>query len=50
MPDTVTQALAITDAEWKARVNLAAAFRLVDLYGWSDMPVLRRHRHQCQRL
>ena len=37
MPDTVTQALAITDAEWKARVNLAAAFRLVDLYGWSDM-------------
>jgi ribulose-5-phosphate 4-epimerase/fuculose-1-phosphate aldolase len=37
MPDTVTQALAITDAEWKARVDLAAAFRLVDLYGWSDM-------------
>jgi ribulose-5-phosphate 4-epimerase/fuculose-1-phosphate aldolase len=37
MPDTVTQALAIMDAEWKARVDLAAAFRLVDLYGWSDM-------------
>jgi ribulose-5-phosphate 4-epimerase/fuculose-1-phosphate aldolase len=37
MPDTVTQALAVTDAEWKARVDLAAAFRLVDLYGWSDM-------------
>ena len=37
MPDTVTQVLAITDAEWKARVDLAAAFRLVDLYGWSDM-------------
>ncbi len=24
-------------AEWKTRVNLAAAFRLVDLYGWSDL-------------
>ena len=23
--------------EWKIRVDLAAAFRLVDLYGWSDM-------------
>ena len=23
--------------EWKTRVDLAAAFRLVDLYGWSDM-------------
>ena len=24
-------------AEWDTRVNLAAAFRLVDLYGWSDL-------------
>jgi ribulose-5-phosphate 4-epimerase/fuculose-1-phosphate aldolase len=31
MPDKVT------DAEWKVRVDLSAAFRLVDLYGWSDM-------------
>ena len=23
--------------EWEMRVDLAAAFRLVDLYGWSDM-------------
>lgn len=23
--------------EWEMRVNLAAAFRLVDLYGWSDL-------------
>ncbi|MEC9045690.1 MAG: class II aldolase/adducin family protein, partial [Pseudomonadota bacterium] len=23
--------------EWETRVDLAAAFRLVDLYGWSDM-------------
>ena len=25
------------NVEWKTRVDLAAAFRLVDLYGWSDM-------------
>src|SRR3546814_5982127 len=23
--------------EWEMRVDLAAAFRLVDLYGWSDL-------------
>lgn len=27
----------ITADEWRVRVDLAAAFRLVDLYGWSDM-------------
>jgi ribulose-5-phosphate 4-epimerase/fuculose-1-phosphate aldolase len=27
----------ISEAEWEARVDLAAAFRLVDLYGWSDL-------------
>jgi ribulose-5-phosphate 4-epimerase/fuculose-1-phosphate aldolase len=27
----------IDAAEWEMRVNLAAAFRLVDLYGWSDL-------------
>ena len=27
----------MTDAEWRTRVDLAAAFRLVELYGWSDM-------------
>lgn len=26
----------ISDAEWKVRVDLAAAYRLVDLHGWSD--------------
>ena len=26
-----------TDAEWQARVDLAACYRLVDLYGLSDM-------------
>ena len=27
----------MSEPEWKARVDLAAAFRLVDLYGWSDL-------------
>jgi ribulose-5-phosphate 4-epimerase/fuculose-1-phosphate aldolase len=27
----------VTDAEWKARVDLAAAYRLVALYGWDDL-------------
>jgi hypothetical protein len=26
-----------TDAEWQARIDLAACYRLVDLYGMSDM-------------
>jgi hypothetical protein len=28
---------AVSPAEWQARVDLAACFRLVDLYGMSDM-------------
>ncbi|MDA0340415.1 MAG: class II aldolase/adducin family protein [Proteobacteria bacterium] len=27
----------LSESEWQARVDLAAAFRLVDLYGWSDL-------------
>ena len=27
----------ISDEEWAVRVDLAAAYRLVDMYGWSDM-------------
>jgi ribulose-5-phosphate 4-epimerase/fuculose-1-phosphate aldolase len=27
----------VSDAEWDARVDLAALYRLVDLYGWSDL-------------
>ena len=27
----------ITDKEWEVRVDLAAVYRLVDMYGWSDM-------------
>jgi ribulose-5-phosphate 4-epimerase/fuculose-1-phosphate aldolase len=26
-----------TDAEWRTRVDLAACYRLVDLFGWSDL-------------
>ena len=26
-----------SDAEWQARVDLAAAYRLVALYGWDDL-------------
>ncbi len=26
----------ISDLEWEARIDLAAAFRLVDVHGWSD--------------
>ena len=27
----------ISDLEWEARIDLAAAFRLVDVHGWSDL-------------
>ena len=27
----------MTEAEWQVRVDLAAAYRLVDLFGWSDL-------------
>jgi len=27
----------VTEAEWQARVHLAAAYRLVALYGWDDL-------------
>ncbi|MEM7210599.1 MAG: class II aldolase/adducin family protein, partial [Pseudomonadota bacterium] len=26
-----------SEAEWEARVSLAACYRLVDLFGWSDL-------------
>ena len=37
MPDTISTAIEVTESERKTRIDLAAAFRLVDLYGWSDM-------------
>src|ERR1700760_864094 len=27
----------VTEAEWQTRVDLAACFRLIDLFGWSDL-------------
>ena len=27
----------VSDQEWQARVDLAAAYRLVALYGWDDL-------------
>ncbi len=27
----------MTDAEWQTRIDLAACYRLVDLFGWSDL-------------
>jgi Class II Aldolase and Adducin N-terminal domain len=27
----------MTEAEWQTRVDLAACYRLVDLFGWSDL-------------
>ena len=36
--DTVASKFAgVSDLEWKARIDLAAAFRLVELHGWSDL-------------
>ena len=27
----------VSDEEWRTRIDLAAAYRLVDHYGWTDM-------------
>lgn len=35
--DTHTVRSQVTAAEWQVRVNLAAAYRLVALYGWDDL-------------
>src|SRR5881628_2892837 len=36
-PKTTTIRDQVSDAEWQARVDLAAAYRLVALYGWDDL-------------
>ena len=28
----------MSEVEWRTRVDLAACYRLVDLFGWSDLP------------
>ena len=37
MAVTAMQATRMSEAEWKTRVDLAACYRLVDLFGWSDL-------------
>jgi ribulose-5-phosphate 4-epimerase/fuculose-1-phosphate aldolase len=37
MSVTAMPSARMTEAEWDARVDLAACFRLVDLFGWSDL-------------
>src|SRR6202050_295700 len=35
--DTLAIKQQVSAAEWKVRVNLAAAYRLVALFGWDDL-------------
>jgi len=37
MAVTAMQATRTSEAEWQTRVDLAACYRLVDLFGWSDL-------------
>jgi len=37
MSNVTTLKSSISEAEWQMRKDLAACFRLVDLYGWSDL-------------
>src|SRR5438874_4204938 len=37
MAVTAMQATRMSEAEWQMRVDLAACYRLVDLFGWSDL-------------
>ncbi|HEU0108548.1 MAG TPA: class II aldolase/adducin family protein, partial [Vicinamibacteria bacterium] len=36
-PSAVTVRSQVSDAEWQQRVDLAACYRLVALYGWDDL-------------
>jgi ribulose-5-phosphate 4-epimerase/fuculose-1-phosphate aldolase len=49
MPDTISTETAITEAEYATRIDLAAAFRLVDLYGWSDMLATHLSARICSK-
>ncbi|MGC2414458.1 MAG: class II aldolase/adducin family protein [Stellaceae bacterium] len=37
MAVTAIQARRVSEAEWRVRIDLAACYRLVDLFGWSDL-------------
>jgi len=32
-----TRSTRMSEAEWQTRLDLAACYRLVDLFGWSDL-------------
>ena len=34
---TVMPSKRMSEAEWQTRLDLAACYRLVDLFGWSDL-------------
>src|SRR5499427_10535135 len=34
---TATRSARMSEAEWQTRLDLAACYRLVDLFGWSDL-------------
>jgi hypothetical protein len=36
-PESAQRARAIDPAEWETRIDLAACYRLVDLYGMTDL-------------
>ena len=36
-PKTATIRETVSEQEWQTRVDLAAAYRLVALYGWDDL-------------
>jgi hypothetical protein len=42
-----TSAPAMSSAEWEARVDLAAVYRLVAQHGWDD--VIYNQLHACSR-
>ena len=37
MAVTAMPQVRMNEAEWRVRVDLAACYRLVDLFGWSDL-------------
>jgi hypothetical protein len=39
----------VSAAEWDVRVNLAAAYRLVALYGWDDLRIRVRDPSACSK-
>jgi hypothetical protein len=38
----------MSEAEWQTRLDLAACYRLVDLFGWSDLVNRLASRRACR--